>query len=187
MEFPPPVHGRLKPREGCILRTYTRPRLPIGSRPQTGALRGLAVALPADPPVRLDAIGFALRRAQLAVYADLNQTLAEVGLRPAQFAALDLIGEKAGSSQGQVSEALGIEKANFVAIVAELAQRGLVLRRKSVHDARSYRLELTAAGRALRAHALAHQSVHESRLSAALGDQARRELLDLLGRLCDAF
>jgi len=35
-------------------------------------------------------IGYALRRAQLAIFADFNQALASLNLRPSQFAVLIL-------------------------------------------------------------------------------------------------
>src|SRR5215831_21230223 len=94
-------------------------------------------------------IGYALRRAQLAIFADFNQALASLNLRPGQFAVLTLIDQNPGTSQSSVSEALGIQKANFVATIAELANRGLVRRRKLETDARTYSLGLTPRGRTL--------------------------------------
>ncbi len=166
-----------------LLRTNSGSRLPYVTLRSPRVAR---VAEPADrtPDARVaDTLSFALRRAQTAVFADLHHALAEVSLRPIQFAALDLIGEQAGASQGQVSDALGIEKANFVAIITELEQRGLVERRKLASDARTYRLSLTTAGQALRDEAIRHQDRHESKLTAALGEQSRRDLLRILERL----
>src|SRR3974390_1859012 len=94
-------------------------------------------------------IGYALRRAQLAIFADLNQALAPRNFRPGQFAVLTLIDQNPGPSQSSVSEALGIQKANFVATITELANRGLVRRRKSESDGRTYSLGLTPRGRTL--------------------------------------
>ncbi len=132
-------------------------------------------------------LSFALRRTQLAVSADLHQSLAEVSLRPIQFAALALIADSPGASQGHVSDALGMEKANFVAIVTELEQRGLLVRRKSSFDARIHELTLTAAGKELTADAFRYQEQHESRLTAALGETSRQELLRILAQLYDAM
>jgi hypothetical protein len=66
-------------------------------------------------------VGYALRRAQGVIFADFNHSLAELGLRPGQFAVLMLIDRNPGTSQSSVSAALGIQKANFVATIADLA------------------------------------------------------------------
>ena len=128
-------------------------------------------------------VGYALRRAQGVIFADFNQALAELDLRPGQFAVLMLIDQNPGTSQSNVSAALGIQKANFVAIIADLEKRGLVRRRKSESDARTYSLGLTARGCSLLQHAQALQALHEARVIAQIGTEGRLQLLRLLERL----
>jgi DNA-binding MarR family transcriptional regulator len=128
-------------------------------------------------------VGYALRRAQGVIFADFNQTLETLGLRPGQFAVLVLIDQNPGASQSSVSNALGIQKANFVATIADLEKRGLVRRRKSAADARTYSLGLTSRGRSLLQRAAEQQSRHEKRVTAHIGPEGRLQLLDLLERL----
>jgi DNA-binding MarR family transcriptional regulator len=128
-------------------------------------------------------VGYALRRAQGAIFADFNHTLAELNLRPGQFAVLLLIDQNPGTSQSSVSAALGIQKANFVATIADLEHRGLVRRRKSESDGRTYSLGLTPRGRATLQHAAELQSLHEARVIAQIGPEGRLQLLNLLDRL----
>jgi len=128
-------------------------------------------------------VGYALRRAQGVIFADFNHTLAELDLRPGQFAVLLTIDQNPGTSQSSVSAALGIQKANFVATIAHLEKRGLVRRRKSDTDARTYSLGLTPRGRALLQHAAELQSLHEARVIAQIGNEGRLQLLGLLDRL----
>jgi DNA-binding MarR family transcriptional regulator len=128
-------------------------------------------------------IGYALRRAQLAIFADFNQAMASLNLRPSQFAVLILIDQNPGTSQSSVSDALGIQKANFVAIIAELANRGLVRRRRSETDGRTYALGLTPRGRALLEAAAKLQAAHEARVIAQIGVEGRAQLLSLLERV----
>jgi DNA-binding MarR family transcriptional regulator len=128
-------------------------------------------------------VGYALRRAQGVIFADFNHTLAELDLRPFQFAVLVTIDQNPGTSQSSVSAALGIQKANFVATIADLEKRGLVRRRKSDTDARTYSLGLTPRGRAVLQHAAELQSAHEARVIAQIGDEGRLQLLGLLDRL----
>jgi DNA-binding MarR family transcriptional regulator len=46
---------------------------------------------------------------------------------------------------------------------------------------------LTSAGQALRDQAIRYQDRHESKLTAALGEQSRRDLLRILDRLTKAL
>jgi DNA-binding MarR family transcriptional regulator len=128
-------------------------------------------------------VGYALRRAQGAIFADFNHTLAKLNLRPGQFAVLVLIDQNPGTSQSSVSAALGIQKANFVATIADLEHRGLVRRRKSESDGRTYSLGLTPRGRATLQHAAELQSLHEARVIEQIGSEGRLQLLNLLDRL----
>jgi DNA-binding MarR family transcriptional regulator len=128
-------------------------------------------------------VGYALRRAQGVIFADFNHTLAKLDLRPGQFAVLVIIDQNPGTSQSSVSAALGIQKANFVATIADLEKRGLVRRRKSETDGRTYSLGLTPRGRTLLQHAAELQSVHEARVVAQIGNEGRMQLLGLLDRL----
>jgi DNA-binding MarR family transcriptional regulator len=96
---------------------------------------------------------------------------------------LILIDQNPGTSQSSVSDALGIQKANFVSLIAELADRGLVRRRKSETDGRTYSLGLTPRGRSLLENAAKLQSVHEARVIAKIGTEGRVQLLSLLERV----
>jgi DNA-binding MarR family transcriptional regulator len=96
---------------------------------------------------------------------------------------LTLIDQNPGTSQSSVSEALGIQKANFVATITELANRGLVRRSKSESDGRTYSLGLTPRGRTLLEDAVKLQSVHEARVIAQIGADGRVQLLNLLERV----
>ena len=106
-------------------------------------------------------IGYALRRAQGAVYADLNDALARISLRPLQFTLLVMVAENPGSSQSHVCDALGIQKANCVPTMSELERRGYIIRKKSATDARSYELHITNKGKRILQRAGEVQSSHE--------------------------
>lgn len=132
-----------------------------------------------------DLIGYALRRAQGVVYADLNDSLARISLRPLQFTLLLMVNENPGSSQSSVCEALGIQKANCVPTMSELERRGYIIRRKSVNDARSYELHITNKGKRILQRAGEVQSLHEQRLIERIGVEGRDQLLRLLGKLTE--
>ena len=130
-------------------------------------------------------VGYALRRAQGVLFADFSDTLAELGLRPAQFAALSLLRQNPGVSQSSVCVALGVQKANFVAIIGKLEKCGLVTRRKSDTDARTYALEITSRGRRTLRRATERLARHEGRITARLGPKGRAHLLELLEKLSE--
>ena len=64
-------------------------------------------------------------------------------------------------------------------------RRGLIIRRKSQADARSYELHLTNKGKRLLQRAGEVQSSHEQRLIARIGTEGRDQLLSLLGKLTE--
>jgi DNA-binding MarR family transcriptional regulator len=128
-------------------------------------------------------IGYALRRAQLAVFEDAIRSFGKLGLRPAQYSVLAVIAHNPGLKQSQVAAALGIQRANFVALIDELEHRGLARRTPAANDRRSHALHLTDAGQRLLRRANAVVTILEGRIDARLGPGGRSQLLDLLNRL----
>lgn len=144
---------------------------------------------PPSPDTHLDLgplpglVGYAMRRKQVAVFADFIATLGELGLRPAQFSVLLLIDRNPGRRQSEIAEALGIQRPNFVAMMDEMDRRGLTRRLTSEADRRSYVLELTAPGRALLERATALVREHEARITRDLSRDEVDLLLSLLARV----
>ncbi|WP_235916423.1 MarR family winged helix-turn-helix transcriptional regulator [Ciceribacter naphthalenivorans] len=133
-----------------------------------------------------DAVGYRLRRAQLAVFQHFNESFSAKGLRPTDFAVLLLLTRNQGAKQSEVAEALGIQRANFVAIVDGLENKGFVVRRKSEVDRRVQALHITDAGLAYLDELMPIWREHEERLLAQLGgEQVRDQLIGLLKRLYD--
>jgi DNA-binding MarR family transcriptional regulator len=130
-------------------------------------------------------IGYMLRRAQIAVFQDFVRSYAEFGIRPAQYAALSIIERNPGLKQKDVSQALGIKRANFVAMCAELEKLGLAERHQPPADRRSYALHLTRKGKALMKRLHAVNAKHEERLVAHVGEQSRDRLIAVLTALAE--
>ena len=150
---------------------------------------GTNAAQRSSPDDRVDmgplsgAIGYLIRRAQLAIFEDFITVLDNVGLRPASFSALVIIGRNPGLNQSEVSAALGIQRTNFVTMVDDFERRGLAKRMPFGKDRRSHALQLTDQGRELLNRALKLQKDHETRLSRSLGPGGREQLLSLLGSI----
>jgi DNA-binding MarR family transcriptional regulator len=143
-----------------------------------------------DPAIDLgrlpQVVGYMLRRAQLAAFQDFLRGYAETDIRPAQYAVLTVIERNPGLRQSQVSTALGIKRANLVALLDSLENRGLAKRVPVATDRRSYALHLTEAGTALMEKLAEINAAHEKRVTAKIGDHGRRELLKLLQGIVDA-
>jgi len=142
-----------------------------------------AAGLPHSLDILPDAIGYALRRAQLAVYADFIASLEDLDLRPSQFGVLVVIDANPGLSQRDVCELLSLKQANLVTMLHELADRDLTERRESARDQRSRALHLTAKGQELLQRARLAWKKHEDRIIRRLGPENREQLLGLLRRL----
>lgn len=138
-------------------------------------------ALDLGPLPRLT--GYALRRAQMAVFEDFIATLAGLDLRPAQYSVLLVLERNPGSTQTAVASALGIQRANFVSLLDGLERKGLARRAPSSTDRRSHALALTSQGRDVleRAHQLVAE--HDARMLAQVGIGRWNEVLDVLHAL----
>jgi DNA-binding MarR family transcriptional regulator len=146
------------------------------------------VALPAPEKVvdvgpLAGKVGYALRRAQVAVFDEIVAALAEVELRPAQYAVLLLLEHTPGLKQTEVAGALGMQRANFVALFDGLERRALARRIPTPNDRRSHALYLTEAGKAVLARAARLEAGYEAQIDARLGPGGREQLLKLLGKV----
>lgn len=139
-----------------------------------------------DLGVLRDSLGYVLRRAQIAVFQDFTRVMHKLNLRPAQYAVLAIIAANPGLKQTQVSEALGINRANFVPLLDELERRRLAKRERAVADRRSHALYLTPKGQAVFERACHEvQANHERRLIEHTGPRGKRQLIELLGRIAE--
>jgi DNA-binding MarR family transcriptional regulator len=129
-------------------------------------------------------IGYRLRRAQVAVFQQFMARFTEFGLTPAEYSVLALIGSNPGSKQTEIGDALGIKRANFVALINALEARGLTERQQVAGDRRANALFLTVAGQEFIAKANAVQAEFEAEMVEQLGGvEARDQLLGLLDKL----
>jgi DNA-binding MarR family transcriptional regulator len=156
-------------RKPAVAAAESAPSLPTAGRgPDLGRLE--------------NTLGYVLRRAQLAVFKSFQSTFRGVDITPAQISVLIIIERNPGLTHTQVADALGIKRANFVALFDKLETRRLVQRGPAA-DRRSHALHLTPRGQALlkRLHALSAE--FEAKLSAPLGADGRETLIKLLNTL----
>jgi DNA-binding MarR family transcriptional regulator len=129
-----------------------------------------------------DSLGYVLRRAQLAVFKTFQGMFKSLDITPAQCSVLLIIEKNPGLTQTQVSDALGIKRANFVALFDTLEARGLAQRAPAT-DRRSYALQLTPRGRTLLRKIHSISDLHEEKISSPLTKQERADLFRMLNLL----
>jgi DNA-binding MarR family transcriptional regulator len=130
-----------------------------------------------------DLVGYALRRAQLAVFRDFSKAFSRFNIRPVQYGVLTVIELNPGLKQQDVCLALGIRRANFVTLLDDLVRRGLAERGPSANDQRANALYLTEKGKALMRELRRVNKAHEDRIAAGLSREKRGLLIQTLNKI----
>jgi DNA-binding MarR family transcriptional regulator len=128
-------------------------------------------------------IGFLLSQVGAHSAGLFAERLEPLGLKPAHVGILRIIRQADGLSQQALGEKLGMFPSRLVAVLDELEERGLVERRDSPADRRSYALYLTDAGRKALEQIGRISREHQQTLCAALNEAERAQLADLLQRI----
>lgn len=127
-------------------------------------------------------VGFHLRLAQLAVFAQFESRLGEIDVSPAIFSVLEVLHQNDGITQSKLAAVVRLDHSSVVPMLDKLAKRGLVERRASTADRRHKHLHLTDAGRELLAEAIRRAELHEKEVCKPLTAAEKKMLLELLGR-----
>jgi MarR family len=93
----------------------------------------------ADPPVS-EFAGQLFFRLWRATHTRTAEVLGSVGLTPALFALLNVVGAREGAIQQELGSALGIDRSTMVSLIDQLESAGLARRRPSATDRRPGRL-----------------------------------------------
>jgi DNA-binding MarR family transcriptional regulator len=110
------------------------------------------------------------------------QELGSIGLTPALFAVLNVIGARDGSIQQQLSSDMGIDPSAMVKLINQLEEAGLAKRRRRPNDRRAWEVVITSKGRRTLERARGLGSKVEDDVLGGLTAADRRRLLTLLRR-----
>ncbi|MGE0852007.1 MAG: MarR family winged helix-turn-helix transcriptional regulator [Hyphomicrobiaceae bacterium] len=130
-------------------------------------------------------IGYAIRRAQMAVFDDIYRAFEGLSITTAQFSVLAVVADNPGLSQADLASALGVERPRMVPIIDNLETRKLAVRVTNPKDGRARLIELTPEGRKLLSELKARFARHQTRMIARL-DSNKEEFLASLWRLAGA-
>jgi DNA-binding MarR family transcriptional regulator len=117
-----------------------------------------------------------------ASHARTAEALNSVGLTPALFALLNVLGAHEGAIQQQLSSDMGIDPSAMVKLIDDLERAGLAERRRRPGDRRAWEVAITAKGRRSldRARGVVRQV--ENEVLGGLTSDDRHQLLMLLRR-----
>ena len=121
-----------------------------------------------------------------AAHTRIAEALESVGLTPALFGLLNVLGAREGAIQQELGAAMGIDPSTMVSLIDELETSGLAKRRPHPTDRRAREVAITPKGRRAlgRARRLAMQVDDE--VLRGLTAAERRQLLTLLHRALDS-
>jgi MarR family transcriptional regulator for hemolysin len=145
----------------------------------------MATHPPADPPVT-EFAGQLFFRLWRAMHTRTAEVLASIGLTPALFAVLNVIGAREGAIQQELGSSLGIDRSTMVSLIDQLESRGLANRRPSATDRRAREVAITQKGRRLLQRARGLISDVEDDVLGGLTAGERGELLALLRSALDS-
>jgi len=136
-----------------------------------------------DYDVLDELLGYALRRAQVAMFHAFHQATRGMDITPPRFTALVIIGANPGLSQSVLGQVLGIARSGAMLLADWLERQGLVERRRRPNDGRAWGLHLTRGGEQIVARMKARVREYDLKKARKLKPRERRELLRLLEKL----
>jgi DNA-binding MarR family transcriptional regulator len=121
-----------------------------------------------------------------ASHTRVAEALDSIGLTPALFGVLNVLGVRNGAIQQELGSAMGIDPSTMVSLIDQLESAGLARRRPHPEDRRARQVSITPKGRRLlqRARDVAFEA--EDEVLGGLTTAERRELLMLLRRALDS-
>src|SRR5204863_6536618 len=126
---------------------------------------------------------FRLWRASHTRTAEL---LDSIGLTPALFALLNVLGARDGTIQQQLSTDMAVDPSAMVKLINELEDAGLAERRRRPGDRRAWEVAITPKGRRALERARRLVAQIEDEILGGLSEADRRQLLTLLRRALSA-
>jgi MarR family transcriptional regulator, transcriptional regulator for hemolysin len=139
----------------------------------------------AEPPVT-EFAGQLFFRLWRASHVRAAEVLGSVGLTPALFGLLNVVGAREGAIQQELASAMGIDRSTMVTLIDQLESTGLAKRRPSATDRRAREIAITPKGRRVLQRSRRLVSETEDEVLAGLTAEQRSELVSLLRRALES-
>jgi DNA-binding MarR family transcriptional regulator len=137
---------------------------------------------PSADPVVAEFAGQLFFRLWRASHTRVAEALGTIGLTPASFGLLNVLGAREGAIQQELGSAMGIDPSTMVALIDGLEKAGLAKRRPHPTDRRARAVTITAKGRRSLARGRELVGEVEDHVLQGLSGPERRQLLDLMRR-----
>ena len=115
-----------------------------------------------------------------ATHTRIAEKLESIGLTPAAFGVLNLLGKRDAASQQEIGKTMGIDPSTMVALLDKLEGDGLASRRPHPKDRRARAVAITAKGRKALDRGRRLNGEVEDEVLKGLSKTERRQLLGLL-------
>jgi DNA-binding MarR family transcriptional regulator len=120
-----------------------------------------------------------------ASHTRIADALESVGLTPALFGLLNVLGAREGAIQQELGSAMGIDRSTMVVLIDELEAKGLAKRRSRPADRRAREVAITPKGQQLLRQGRQMATQVEDEVLRGLSSTERRQLLKLLRQALD--
>jgi DNA-binding MarR family transcriptional regulator len=117
-----------------------------------------------------------------ASHTRVAEALESIGLTPALFGLLNVLGAREGAIQQEIGSAMGIDPSTMVSLIDQLEAAGLAKRRPRPTDRRAREVAITPKGRRALERGRQMAAEVEDEVLRGLTAAERRELLKLLRR-----
>jgi DNA-binding MarR family transcriptional regulator len=117
-----------------------------------------------------------------ASHTRVAEAFGSIGLTPALFGILNVLGAREGAIQQEIGSAMGIDPSTMVSLIDQLEAAGLAKRRPHATDRRAREVVITPKGRRLLDRGRQMSMQVEDEVLQGLTAAERRQLLTLLRR-----
>lgn len=121
-----------------------------------------------------------------ASHTRIAEALESIGLTPASFLLLNVLGVREGAMQQELSSATGVDPSTMVALIDDLESAGLAKRKAHPTDRRARAVAITPKGRRTLEKGRAMAARVEDEVLRGLTSPERRQLLTLLRSALDS-
>jgi DNA-binding MarR family transcriptional regulator len=171
-----------------------RTKKPKAAAERTAARMKRGFSVPHTPPARKSRSahiplrarpGYLLRRLHQIHYALFFEECAEFDITPVQYGLLTTLSLNPDLDQNSLGRELGIDRTNVADVLARLARRGLLERRRGKEDKRTVLTRLTPEGQHITENMYAAMQRAQKRLLSPLPAGERKAFIDTLLRLIE--
>jgi DNA-binding MarR family transcriptional regulator len=120
-----------------------------------------------------------------ASHTRIATALESIGLTPALFGLLNILGVREGAMQQELGATMGVDPSTMVSLIDQLESAGLANRRPHPADRRARAVTITPKGRRTLEQGRQMALQVEDEVLGGLSEAERRELLSLLRRALD--